>query len=120
MIAREWVPDRQEIIWINFHPQSGREMKDHHPMLVISPYKFNQKTGLVIGVPMTSASYNDTHPFAVKFIGHDDKISYILAHQPKSFDWQLRGAKLHPWKKLPSEEFTLVCDILNQIMQLSV
>ena len=34
-----WVPDRQDIIWINFNPQVGREMRDMHPMLVLSGEK---------------------------------------------------------------------------------
>lgn len=32
-----WVPERRDIIWIDFNPQVDREMKDMHPMLVLSP-----------------------------------------------------------------------------------
>ena len=31
-----WVPERGEVIWIDHNPQAGREMKDHHPFLVLS------------------------------------------------------------------------------------
>ena len=31
-----WLPDRGEVIWIDHNPQAGREMKDHHPFLVLS------------------------------------------------------------------------------------
>ena len=41
MSRTPWVPDRQDIIWINFNPQVGREMRDMHPMLVLSPEAFN-------------------------------------------------------------------------------
>jgi len=47
--------------------QAGREMKDVHPLVVLSPREFNERTGIVIGLPMTTAAYNDTNPFAVKF-----------------------------------------------------
>jgi mRNA interferase MazF len=60
-----WVPDRQEIIWIDCHPQGGSEMRDIHPVLVLSPRIFNAKTALVIGLPMTTAEYNADNPFAV-------------------------------------------------------
>ena len=63
-----WVPDRREIIWMNFSPQIGKEMKDMHPMLVLSPKAFNERTGIVIGLPMTTAPFNDTNPFAVKSV----------------------------------------------------
>ena len=39
--ASAWVPDRQDIIWIDFSPQVGQAMKDLHPMLVLSPRAFN-------------------------------------------------------------------------------
>ncbi|MDX2256305.1 MAG: type II toxin-antitoxin system PemK/MazF family toxin [Pseudanabaenaceae cyanobacterium bins.39] len=80
------------------------------------------KTAIVIGLPMTTAAYNADNPFAIsigKVAGRKaSKTSYVLCHQPKSFDWRLRGAKPHPLGKLNSELFTQVCDRLNQIIQL--
>jgi mRNA interferase MazF len=46
-----WVPDRRDMIWIACSPQTGREMKDVHPLLVLSPRAFNERTGIVIGLP---------------------------------------------------------------------
>jgi hypothetical protein len=57
------------MMWINCNPEAGREMKDVHPLVVLSPKEFNDRTGIVIGLPMTTASFNDTNPFAVKFRG---------------------------------------------------
>src|SRR3990167_1940352 len=111
-----WVPDRGEMIWINFNPQAGREMRDKHPMLILSPKKFNQHTRIVIGLPMTTSEYNATNPFAVKFTGLNGVASYILAHQPKSFDWHERDAKPHPWKRVPAVILKEACEILNQIL----
>jgi len=50
-----WVPDRQDIIWIDCNPQAGQEMRDIHPFLVLSTMAFNARTSLVIGLPMTTA-----------------------------------------------------------------
>ena len=36
-----WVPERRDMIWIDFSPQVGGEMKDKHPMMVLSPKAFN-------------------------------------------------------------------------------
>lgn len=67
MVARRaaWVPERQDVIWIDCHPQAEREMRDPHPLLVLSPKTFNDRTSLVIGLPMTTAAYNASNPFAV-------------------------------------------------------
>ena len=117
-----WVPDRQDIVWIDCNPQVGQEMRDIHPFLVLSPRIFNEKTSLVIGLPMTTAAYNADNPFAVavgKATGRkSNQTSYVLCHQPKSFDWRLRGAKAHPLKSLPDSLFLQVCERLNQIIML--
>ena len=113
---KAWAPDRRDMIWIDCNPQTGREKRDMRPLLVLSPKTFNERTGIVIGLPMTTASYNDTNPFAVRFAGPKSAVSYVLAHQPKSFDWHARGAKPHPWKQVPDEVFSLACETLNQIV----
>ena len=117
------VPDRQDIIWIDCNPQVGREMRDIHPFLVLSPRIFNDKTSLVIGLPMTTAPYNADNPFAVA-VGpargrKAGQTSYVLCHQPKSFDWRLRGAEPHPLGTLPDVLFASVCERLNQIVRLA-
>ena len=77
-----WIPDRQDIIWIDCNPQVGQEMKDIHPFLVLSPAVFNNRTSLVVGLPMTTAAYNADNPFAVlvgKAQGKKaDKDSYVF------------------------------------------
>lgn len=116
MAGKLWAPERRDIIWIDCNPQAGREMKDMHPMLVLSPRPFNERTSIVIGLPMTTAAYNETNPFAIKFQGPKGKDSYVLAHQPKSFDWRARNARAHPWKQAPLEVFAAACEQLNQII----
>jgi mRNA interferase MazF len=92
-----WAPDRSEVIWINFNPSSGHEIPDWHPMLVSSTKTFNRHTGIVIGFPLTHSTFHADNPFAIPIItGPDQEKAYLLAFQPKSFDWQKRGAKPHP------------------------
>lgn len=115
-VKKYWSPDWRDVIWIDCNSQAGREMKDAHPLLVLSPRAFNERTGIVIGLPMTTAAYNETNPFAVKFAGAKGVTSCILTHQPKSFDWRMRGAKAHPMKQAPEDVFALACESLNQII----
>ena len=122
MVAVPWVPERQDIIWIDCNPQVDREMRDVHPFLVLSPRLFNEKTSLVIGLPMTTAGYNADNPFAVE-VGvakgrKAGQASFVLCHQPKSFDWRHREASTHPMKRLSDALFAQVCERLNQIIQL--
>jgi len=118
--SAKWLPSRQDIIWIDCSPQVGQEMRDIHPFLVLSPQIFNDKTSLVIGLPMTTAKYNEDNPFAVA-VGkaNSNKVSYVLCHQPKSFDWRARKAKPHPLAMLDNGLFSMVCKRLNQIVMLN-
>ena len=58
-----FVPDRGEVIWIDFDPQAGREQARHRPALVLSPKAYNSKTSLCVVCPITS----QTKVFGVKF-----------------------------------------------------
>lgn len=87
-------------------------------MLVLSPKVFNDRTSLVIGLPMTTAAYNETNPFAIRFTAKGT-LSYVLAHQPKTFDWRARGGKAHPWKQAPPDVLDDACATLNQIVKLN-
>jgi mRNA interferase MazF len=100
MVTRKsalWVPERAEIIFIQYSPALGEEMPDDHPMLVISTKAFNERTGLVVGFPMTHAERHAGNPFAIAAPGAKGEPGYLLTHQPKSFDWRERKARQHPW-----------------------
>jgi mRNA interferase MazF len=120
---KNWVPERQEVIWIDCNPQRGGEMQDVHPFLVLSPSVFNARTSLVIGLPMTTAEYNADNPFAVSVgptkIRKTSKSSYVLCHQPKSFDWRERAATPHPIGTLAQGVFSEVLLVFNQIVKLA-
>ena len=97
-------------------------MRDIHPFLVLSPKGFNERTSLVIGLPMTTATYNADNPFAIAAgatKGSTRSTSYVLCHQPKSFDWRLRRAKPHTMKRVSDALFAQVRALLNQIVQLT-
>lgn len=94
-----------------------------HPLLVLSPKAFNANTGLVIGLPMSTAAYNASNPFAVRAGSAVTKTkaqadSYVLCHQPKSFDWRARGGKLHPSKRIDDATLATACLILNQMIDI--
>jgi len=92
-----WVPERAEIIFIQYSPHVGVEMPNDHPMLVISTRAFADRTGVVVGFPMTHAEFHADNPFAIVATGAKGEVGYVLTHQPKSFDWRLRNARPHVW-----------------------
>ena len=115
--GQSWVPDRRDIIWINFNPQVSKEMRDVHPMVVLTARAYNDRTGLVIGLPISTAAFNATNPFAVDNTTKGEA-SYIICNQPKSMDWRLRGAKSHAWGKVREAVFKQACSELNDLVLL--
>lgn len=100
MVTRKtslWVPERAEIIFIQYSPHVGVEMPNDHPMLVISTKAFADRTGLVVGFPMTHSESHDDNPFAIAATGAKGEVGYVLTHQPKSFDWRLCNGRPHAW-----------------------
>ena len=53
-MARRYVPEAGDIVWLQFDPQAGHEQPGRRPALVISPSNYNGKTGLMLCCPMTT------------------------------------------------------------------
>jgi mRNA interferase MazF len=79
----------------------------------------SQGMGLVIGLPMTHASWNETNSFALKLEGPKKVPCYVLTRQPKSLDWLARKARPHPIKSIPANTFQQALGSLNDIIALA-
>ena len=90
MVARGYVPDAGDIVWLDFDPQAGHEQAGHRPALVISPASYNGKTGLMVCCPMSTKVKG--HPFEV-VTEVDGVDSAVLSDQVKSLDWKIRRAR---------------------------
>jgi len=87
-MARRYVPEAGDIVWLQFDPQAGHEQAGHRPALVLSPSAYNAKTGLMLCCPMTTRLKG--YPFEVRIGG--TRNSAALADQVKSLDWVVRKA----------------------------
>ena len=88
-MARSYIPDAGDIVWISFDPQAGHEQAGHRPAVVLSPAAYNAKTSLMVCCPMTTQIKN--YPFEVVIGG--EKVIAVLADQVKSLDWRKRRAR---------------------------
>jgi mRNA interferase MazF len=87
MVKKQYVPDRGDIVWLNFDPQAGHEQRGKRPALVLSPKKYNEKTSLGLFCPITS--HEKGYPFEVK-VKNKKITGVILSDQIKNFDWTKR------------------------------
>jgi mRNA interferase MazF len=85
------VPDRGELVWLEFNPQAGHEQAGRRPALVISPRAYNEKVGLALFCPITSQIKG--YPFEVVLPRGMKVTGAVLCDQIKSLDWRARQAK---------------------------
>ncbi|OAT25839.1 MazF family programmed cell death toxin [Buttiauxella ferragutiae ATCC 51602] len=85
MVSR-FVPDSGDVIWIDFDPVAGHEQGGNRPAVVLSPFAYNNKVGLLLCVPCTTKAKD--YPFEVELSGERESVA--LADQITCVDWLAR------------------------------
>jgi len=86
------VPDRGDLVWLNFDPQLGREQSGRRPALVLSPLSYNRAAGLCVACPITSRAKG--YPFEVPLPAGLPISGVVLADHLKSLDWSERRVEI--------------------------
>jgi mRNA interferase MazF len=89
--AHDYLPERGDIVWLQFDPQLGHEQAGRRPALIVSPQSYNSKVGLALLCPNTSTVKG--YPFEVEIADGLQVSGAILADQVKSLDWRARDAQ---------------------------
>ena len=87
-----YIPNRGDLIWLEFDPQAGREQAGRRPALVLSPVSYNAKVGLALVCPITSQVKK--YPFEVALPAGLKISGVVLCDQIRSLDWRVRKAAL--------------------------
>ena len=107
-----YIPDRGDIIWINFDPQVGHEQAGHRPALVVSRKLYNRASELLICFPIRSRQKGYT--FEVPLPETFKVKGVVLVDQIKSMDWRLRKARFST--KAPDAVLQDVLDKLEALL----
>jgi mRNA interferase MazF len=110
----EYVPDRCDVVWVDFDPQTGREQAGRRPALVLSPSRYNRRVGLAVVCPITSQVKG--YSFEVPIPDGEGISGVILSDQVKSFDWRRRRAAFSC--QLPESTIVEVCDNIASLLQM--
>jgi len=84
-----YVPERGDVVWLNFNPQSRHEQAGRRPAIVVSPSSYNRKVGLALFCPITNQAKG--YPFEVAIPKNAKVSGVVLSDQIKSLDWQARN-----------------------------
>lgn len=83
------IPNRGDLVFIDFNPQKGHEQAGNRPAIVLSPQAFNRITGFAVICPITRQIKG--YPFEVKLPEGLEIEGVILTDQVKSLDWKARN-----------------------------
>ncbi|NKB80538.1 MAG: mRNA-degrading endonuclease [Nitrospirales bacterium] len=86
-----YIPQKGDVVILNFDPQSGHEQKGRRPALVVSNTLFNKHTGLAMVCPITNTNRN--YPFHVKLPDQSSLSGFIMVEQIKAVDYRRRKVK---------------------------
>ena len=104
-------PERGDVDWIDFDPQSGREQAGRRPALVLTPARYNRVVGLLIACPVTQHAKG--YPFESPLPSDLAVHGVVLSDHIQSLDWRTRHAEF--LCKAPSE---LVDDVSAKVRAL--
>lgn len=85
-----YIPERGDVVWIDFDPQAGHEQAGRRPAVVLSPQRYNGKVGLCLLCPITNQVKG--YPFEVLLPAGLGITGAVLSDQAKSLDWRVRKA----------------------------
>lgn len=91
MVDAPYVPDRGDLVWLEFDPQSGREQAGTRPALVLSSARYNGRARLALICPITSRIKG--YPFEQALPENLPIQGVVLSDQVRSLDWQTRRAR---------------------------
>jgi mRNA interferase MazF len=97
----KYIPNRGDIVRLNFTPQSGKEQAGKRPAIVLSPKKYNEKVGLALCCPITSQKKG--YPFEIE-LQKTKTTGVILSDHIKSLDWAARNVEFT--EKAPTKILT--------------
>lgn len=110
-----YVPDRGDIVWVNFSPCQGHEQGFTRPAIILTPQRYNGGySSLALMCPITNQVKG--YPFEVPLINRMKTTGVVLSDQIKSFDWQARAVKFV--EKAPTELMEDVLEKLDALLRI--
>ena len=86
------MPERGDILSSNLDPTFGTEPRGRRPVLVLSPWAFNRRSGLVLVCPITQGGgFARENRFAVALTAGDTRTQgIVLCHQLRTIDYRAK------------------------------
>src|SRR3990167_10452941 len=85
-----YIPDRNDIAWLDFEPIRGKEIGKYRPALVLSNKKYNTERGLLICCPISTSLRG--HVIEVP-VNNLNQPSVVVSNTIRTLSWKTRNTK---------------------------
>ncbi len=89
-MPKQYIPERNHIIWLDFEPTKGKEIGKYRPALVLSSSEYNRKLGLLIFCPISTSIRGATTEVPINNL---DTPCVVAASLIQTLSWKERKVK---------------------------
>jgi len=105
---------RGEIYWADLDPTKGREQAGQRPILVLSQDVFNERSGVVIAMALTSQPQRAGFPLTYELPGANlPKRSWAKINQIRTLSQERLGKRI---ARIAPEDLDRIIEGLNEII----
>lgn len=116
----KYMPKQADIIWIDFDPSKGHEIKKRRPAVVLSKDKYNELTNFVVVSPITS-TIRDLPTFYTLSSKKYKVHGQVNCQQLYSYDCTKNAHRnIEFVEKMQLEDFYQVAQLINSIFDFGI
>ena len=108
-----YIPQRQDIIWIDFYPSAWKEIQKRRPALVVSNKNYSKHTGFVAVCPITHGQAKLRKKGLLVPVQSKKVDGAINPFQLHTFDFKAR--RIEKISELDDQEFVIVKQLIKFI-----
>ncbi len=109
-VTRQYVPERNDIVFLDFDPTKGKEIGKYRPALVLSSKEYNWRSGLLICCPISTSIRGGATEVQVNNL---DAPSVVASNLINTLDWRARKVK-----KVAAGEEGIMDEVILRIIPL--
>ncbi|WP_299730086.1 type II toxin-antitoxin system PemK/MazF family toxin [uncultured Endozoicomonas sp.] len=87
---KAYIPERNDLIWLDFEPTRGKEIGKYRPAFVLSSKDYNKKTSMLICCPVSTSIRGAATEVPIKNL---DEKSVVATNLIQTLSWKERKAK---------------------------
>lgn len=110
MTINSYIPERNDIVWLDFEPTKGKEVGKYRPAFILSSRTYNQATGLIICCPISTSIRGGATEVKISNLAQP---SVVAASLIQTLSWKERKIKL-----ITKAEPFILEEVLNRLLPL--